>query len=185
MVTVKGRVEKRSSRARVQKRVGRAPFSDTNPCLTTRCFPNKALTLGWLLGFLRAFPLSSYFARILVLGRAFSPGHARILVRALAHFRDTPTRGIELWFPHSTLKFSVRRLRRFQISQTRKILPPGGCVCTLHDNLGLATLFFLKKKKIVNLKKWLTKIEPRRPRLLTTGRLNHYTINWYCCSTNN
>ena len=51
-------------------------------------------------------------------------------------------------FPHSKLKFSVRRRRRFQISQTRKILPPGGCVCTLHDNLGLATLFLKKGKKM-------------------------------------
>jgi hypothetical protein len=55
------------------------------------------------------------------------------------------TRGIELWFPHSTLKFSVRRRRRFQTSQTRKILPPGGCVCTLHDTLELATLFLTFK----------------------------------------
>jgi hypothetical protein len=43
MVTVKGRVEKRSGRARVQKMVGRAPFSDT---ITVTIATSESLTLS-------------------------------------------------------------------------------------------------------------------------------------------
>jgi hypothetical protein len=50
-----------------------------------------------------------------------------------------------VWFPHSTLKFSVSRRRFSQIWMRRKVLPPGGCVCTLHDTLGLAALFLTFK----------------------------------------
>jgi hypothetical protein len=61
-----------------------------------------------------------------------------------------------------------------------KILPPGGCVCTLHDNLWLATplRFSFKKKKICKFEKVTRSgIKPRNTRL-SAGRLNHYTNNW-------
>ena len=85
------------------------------------------------------------FVVILSIGGASTILYASELEQTEAYEQTrTSDRGIELWFPHSTLKFSVSRRRRFQISMRRKILPPGGCVCTLHDNLGLATptLFF-------------------------------------------